>query len=158
MNADDVLRYGHLTVITTLQAVPDDRWEEPGVCGVWSVKQIIAHLASYERALDELLGQFLRGTPEAFASPFSAGFNDEQVARRDHLRPAAIRAEYEQTAAQVLELIPRIDAAQVRQPGLLPWYGPEYALDDFLVYSYYGHKREHSAQIDVLTDRLRRSS
>jgi proline iminopeptidase len=29
----------------------------------------------------------------------------------------------------------------------------EYALDDFIVYNYYGHKREHSAQIAVFRDR-----
>jgi len=29
-----------------------------------------------------------------------------------------------------------------------------YALDDFLVYAYYGHKREHSAQIAAFRDRL----
>jgi hypothetical protein len=40
------------------------------------------------------------------------------------------------------------------KPGTLPWYGPEYALDDFIVYSYYGHKREHSAQINVFRDQL----
>ena len=39
-----------------------------------------------------------------------------------------------------------------RQSGTLPWYGMEYALDDFLVYIYYGHKREHSAQIAAFRD------
>ena len=29
-----------------------------------------------------------------------------------------------------------------------------YALDDVLVYMYYGHKREHSAQIAAFRDRL----
>jgi hypothetical protein len=30
----------------------------------------------------------------------------------------------------------------------------EYALDDFIVYQYYGHKREHCAQIAVFRDKL----
>jgi hypothetical protein len=30
----------------------------------------------------------------------------------------------------------------------------EYALDDVLIYMYYGHKREHSAQIAVFRDQF----
>jgi hypothetical protein len=156
MNSQDVLRYGHLTVLGALGEVPGEAWETPGVCGIWSVKQIIAHLASYEQVLVELIAQFRRGEPSAFVSPFTASFNDEQVALRDRLTPEAICAEYESAVAQVLEAIGQVGEEQLRQPGLLPWYGPEYALDDFLVYSYYGHKREHSAQIAVFTDQLRR--
>jgi hypothetical protein len=52
-------------------------------------------------------------------------------------------------------LINRIPAERCRQVGTLPWYGAEYALDDMLVYMYYGHKREHAAQIAAFRDRLR---
>ena len=31
----------------------------------------------------------------------------------------------------------------------------DYSLDDFLVYSYYGHKGEHGAQINVFKDVLK---
>jgi len=31
----------------------------------------------------------------------------------------------------------------------------DYALDDFIVYTNYGHKREHSAQIAAFRDGLR---
>jgi len=41
-----------------------------------------------------------------------------------------------------------------RQTGTLPWYGNAYALDDLLVYMYYGHKREHSAQIAAFRDHV----
>ena len=45
-----------------------------------------------------------------------------------------------------------------RQAGLIDWYGAEYDLEDFLIYSYYGHKREHSAQIEVFKDLLNHES
>ena len=48
----------------------------------------------------------------------------------------------------------RMDAETLRQVGTLPWYGAEYALDDYLVYAFYGHKREHSGQISVFKDHL----
>ena len=45
-----------------------------------------------------------------------------------------------------------IDSRQVpirvrRLNGMLPWYGAATDLEDFIVYSIYGHKREHAAQI-----------
>ena len=72
MNAVEILKYAHLTVLQTLDGFPASVWDTPGASGTWSVKDIIAHLAS----------------------------------------------------------------------------------DDFLVYAYYGHKREHSAQTAAFRDRL----
>ena len=45
-----------------------------------------------------------------------------------------------------------------RNKRSFPWYGKEYALDDFIVYTFYGHKREHSAQIAAFRDLLRREA
>jgi hypothetical protein len=42
-------------------ATPEMAWETPGACGVWSVKDIIAHLASYERVLVDILTTFTGG-------------------------------------------------------------------------------------------------
>ena len=51
MDADDVLRYGHSTVLGAVDGLPSGQWDMPGACGVWSVKDIVAHLASYELLL-----------------------------------------------------------------------------------------------------------
>jgi hypothetical protein len=59
MNAVDVLKYGHLTILQAVENVPDAAWETPGVCGTWSVKEILAHLASFEQALVEVLNALL---------------------------------------------------------------------------------------------------
>jgi hypothetical protein len=157
MNASDILKYGHLTLLSTIDGLPDSEWETGGVCGVWSVKDIIAHLASYERVLVEVLSTFQNGgatpTLNAFRDP-GGQFNDTQVALRKDTRSAAVLAEYNDTHAQVMALVEQIPVETLRQVGALPWYGSEYALDDFIVYSYYGHKREHSAQIAVFRDHL----
>jgi hypothetical protein len=59
------------------------------------------------------------------------------------------------TYEETLRLVQRIDAETLRRPGTLPWYGDAYALDDYIVYQYYGHKREHTAQINVFKDALK---
>jgi hypothetical protein len=166
MNANDVLKYGHGTVLRAIDGLADSEWETGGVCGVWSVKDIIAHLASYELVLKEVLGFFqsdsarpsasigTSATPmlNAFAEP-GGQFNNAQVALRSSYSHTDVLAEYTSAYEQVAALAAQIPAEYFRQAGTLPWYGIEYALDDFIVYAFYGHKREHCAQIAVFRDR-----
>ena len=155
MNAVDILKYGHLTVKGTLARVPVSAWNTGGVCGVWSVKQIIAHLSTYEELLVEILGSFLGSEESSRLERYlqlGPRFNDITVAERDGLSAEETLAEYGRHHAEVMHLIPQLPVELLRQPGTLPWYGAEYSLDDYLVYQFYGHKREHSAQIAVYAD------
>jgi hypothetical protein len=154
VNTLDILKYGHQTSLAAVDGLPNTDWETAGACGVWSVKNIIAHLASYEQVLVEVLTGFLGGGPTPYLESFNEQFNDTQVALRRDLSVAETLAEYNDAHARVMALAPRLSAETFRQTGTLPWYGMEYALDDFIVYSYYGHKREHSAQIAAFRDRL----
>jgi hypothetical protein len=155
MNVTDILNYGHQTLVRSVEGLPDSEWHKSGVCGVWSVKDIVGHLASYEHLLVEVLSSFLGSGPTPYMNKMAAGleqFNDNEVALRQDKSVAEVMAEYNETHAQVMGLARQIPAETFRQNGTLPWYGPEYDLDDFIVYSYYGHKREHSAQIAVFRD------
>lgn len=159
MNAVDVLKYGSKTFHDALNVVPQAMWLQAGVCGTWSVKDLIAHLASYEHLLVEVLAPFAGSDVEtptiaSVAEHGFARFNDVQVEARAQLTPQEALAEYEAAFDEVMRLAPEIQPQDWRQLGTLPWYGQEYALDDFVVYSFYGHKREHSAQIHVFGDRL----
>ena len=51
LNANDVLKYGHSFFVNAFDGLPEADWHTPGVCGVWSVKDIVAHMASYEGML-----------------------------------------------------------------------------------------------------------
>lgn len=156
MNAGDILKYGHSTAMQAVAGLPDGAWETAGVCGVWSVRQIVAHLASYELVLGDVLAALAGDGPTPHLDAFreGGGFNDAQVALREGQSPSATLAEYVAAHERVQSLAARIPAETFRQPGTLPWYGAEYALDDFIVYAFYGHKREHAAQIAVFRDRL----
>lgn len=159
MNAQDILKYGHLTVLQTVDGLPEPEWEIGGVCGRWSTKDIIAHLASFEQVLAEVLGEFLGITETPTLAAFrdtGDRFNDEQVALRSGKTAAETLAEYTDLHERAMALAAQLPAETFRRPGTIPWYGPEYALDDLIVYAYYGHKREHSAQIAVFRDRAAR--
>jgi len=83
-------------------------------------------------------------------------FNDSEVSRRKAKTIQDVLAEFNDTHAQVMALIVKISPETLRQTGTLPWYGMDYSLDDVIVYMYYGHKREHSAQIAAFRDHLDR--
>jgi len=127
MNAPDVLMYGQLTLLAGLDGLPDEDWETAGVCGVWSVRQIIAHLASYEAAIADILQSFVdpaAPTPtldRMKADP--AGFNDDEVAVRAPLSCMDTLAELTREHERVLDLAGKIAPETYREPGTLPWYG-----------------------------------
>jgi hypothetical protein len=78
-----------------------------------------------------------------------------EVGKRQQANVAEVLAEYEETQAQTMHLIQQISLVKRREVGALTWYGSEYDLEDYLVYTFYGHKREHSAQIAVFRDSLK---
>ena len=161
MNAVDILKYGHLTVLQTLDGFPESAWDTPGACGGWSVKDIIAHLASYKQVLIDVMTSFEGSDPTPVLNrliELGSQFNDTEVSRRKEKTMKEVLGEYNDTHAQVIFMVAQLSPETLRQTGTLPWYGAVYALDDFLVYAYYGHKREHSAQISAFRDHLRERS
>lgn len=150
MNAIDVLKYGDLTLRGALDGVPDGHWNDSGVCGYWSAKDILAHMTAYELALGDTLAE-IQGQP---ATPLltqyrdgTGKFNDDQVDQRADHDYAQVLAEYEAAHARVMTLVGQFSAETLRTAGTIPWYGADYSLDDFIVYTNYGHKREHSTQL-----------
>lgn len=49
MHCNDIILNGHQTVLHAIDGLAEAEWHTPGVCGVWSVKDILAHLASFNR-------------------------------------------------------------------------------------------------------------
>src|SRR5215213_291342 len=84
MNPQDILKYGHNTVCITIEGLDESHWNTGGVCGVWSVKDVIGHLGAYEHVLEEVLTGFLGGGATPYLDKFKAGyeFNDDQAALR----------------------------------------------------------------------------
>lgn len=160
MNAGDVMKYGHLWVHKHLDGLTDEEWETPGVCGWWSVREIMAHLASFEQVLVEVLDSFITSQPaptlEQYKTMRGDDFNDVQVSQRKGKSPSEVLEEYDRLHEEVRQRLPKIPAATLRQAGTLPWYGMEYDLEDFIVYAFYGHKREHMAQVAMYRDKLKK--
>ena len=158
MNTNNVLKYGHQTVLQIIEGLPEAGWRTPGVCGVWSVKDVIAHLASFDQLLVEVLNSLLDDRPTPTLDKFREDyvrFNDAEVIKRRNNTIREVCTEYEEAHAQTVALMNQIPAKTRRQNGTLSWYGPEYNLDDFIVFTCYGHKRELSAHIAEFRHRVK---
>lgn len=155
MNVKDVLKYGHRSLTSALNDFPVSAVETPGACGVWSVKNIVEHLASYEWVLVDVFNSLLGVGSTPYLDRFvqeHLTFNDSEVDRRQGQSFDQSVAEYQEAHDKVMALAGQIPLATYRQVGVLPWYGTAYDLEDFIVYTFYGHKREHMAQIAAFRD------
>ena len=62
--------------------------------------------------------------------------------------------EYKTSHLKLMVTAAKISADKYEENGTIPWYGEEYCINDLIVYINYGHKREHTAQINAFRDIL----
>ena len=79
-------------------------------------------------------------------------FNDDQAAIRKPWPVAQVMAEFLDAHERVMRHAQAISPEVWREVGTIPWYGPEYSLDDLVVYQMYGHKREHDPQLGAVLE------
>jgi Mycothiol maleylpyruvate isomerase N-terminal domain len=153
VNPIDILTYGQRTVDELIDRLEPGDWDALAL-GTWTTKDLVGHLGAFEVRFVEILTVFLGEEPATSLSGIPVGvFNDDQAAVRRAWSVEAIVAELRDAHAEAMRLVPRIPADRWREAGTIPWYGPEYALDDLVVYLMYGHKREHTPQLEAVLER-----
>jgi uncharacterized damage-inducible protein DinB len=149
MNASDMLDQSHMLVFQTLEDLPETGWDMPGACGDWSVKDLVAHLSSYEQVLIDTLNTFSGAAPTASLQAFINDrtlFDREQVEARRYHTAQQVEDEYEDLQIQSSSLLARISSESIQRPGTVPWSGSEQSLADF-VQMIYQHMQQHCTQI-----------
>jgi len=157
MHAVELLQRSHLAVMDAIEGLTEEEWLVPEVCGRWSVKDIMAHLASYERALVEALRSARGEPPGGYLTGLIRDgelFNETQVALRVGYSAAEVVVQYKEAHDQAMDLAAALPPSLYINSGFLPAYGMSYDLEDFIVHSIYGHKWEHAAQIKAFRERL----
>jgi hypothetical protein len=153
VNPLDILSYGQRDIDALIDRFEPDDWTAIAL-GVWTTKDLVGHLGAFEVRLAEVLALFVGEEPATSLRTSSpAVFNDEQAAIRADWSVEQIVAELRDAHEAVLRLADRIPSETWREVGTIPWYGPQYALDDHVVYTMYGHKREHAPQLEAVLER-----
>jgi hypothetical protein len=161
MNAVDILKYGHLTLLQALEGLPESEWTTPGACGPFSTKDLMVHLTSPEEVLADVLQSFGAGGSTPHFDLYGANpdeYGRGREARAATMSPAEVLADYHAAHDRLMDNVQAVPAETLRQVGTIPWYGAEYTLDDLIVYFNYGHKREHSGQMGLFRDRFQGQS
>ena len=152
MHINDIFENGHNRVMNTIEGISSKQAEIPNVCGVWSVKDIMIHLMVIEQALGDLLASLqgkAKDTLLLHDMIYDPDFNERTVLENQHKSFPMIVQEYDLAHERAARLLRNFPEDQYQQAGLIGWYGAEYDLDDFIAYTYYGHKIEHCAQIAI---------
>jgi uncharacterized protein (TIGR03083 family) len=162
MRPSDLFEDSHQQLTTALRLLTEAEWHTPKVCGAWSVKDVIAHLASLEIVLVDVLSALLdedRPTPKLniFRDTLAAcgnhidKYNRREVALRRRKSVDEVLAEYERAHAQAVRLLVQVPSAKYDHKEI--FWRPDQALNLADLFAYYDrHKREHTAQIERLPD------
>lgn len=157
MNADDMLKYGHQTLMNALNRIQPEHADLKEACGSWSVKDLVIHLNASQLVLIDSIRQ-MHGETDLpnldYMLNSGPDYNDKVVAEQQSKNYEEVLADYQAAYEESREQLAKVEEATRRQNGALAWYGDAYDLDDFIVFTIYAHKREHSGQIDIFADRM----
>jgi hypothetical protein len=124
----DALRASRDEVLTIVRAVPPARLEEGRYENGWNGRQILAHVASIEWTYPRLIDIARSAGVEQPAADATAdvptrgmrggndAYNDRQVAKRSHLSPAELLAEFEANRAGTIAAVEAADEPLFARP------------------------------------------
>jgi hypothetical protein len=158
MHALTTLNYANKTLLDSLKGLTDTDWDTPGVCGFWSVKQIIAHISAWDAHSCETLAPYAGVTaPTPYSDDFATfNFNDDLFNEKYGTAAASkskqeLLAELEAVYLRLSDVCSKISNEDWHKTGVLSW-APANDFEDYLIYAVYGHHYEHAAQIIVFRD------
>jgi hypothetical protein len=120
---------------------------QPGAVGVWSVKDVLAHIAFWARYAASIAQAARHGeTPQLDAEDSTESRNASVVAQY-YLAPiGAVLASWNEAREELLEQIQGLSEADLNDPDRFSWSEGRSLLDRIAGNSY-EHNREHIAQI-----------
>ena len=113
-----------------LAQIGEERMEQPGVAGEWSIKDIVAHLTGWRRRTVGRLQAAQRGLEEP-APPWPAQLQEDDeinawLYETNRDRPASeILADSRRVFEELVAAIEALPERELLDPGRFPWTGGE---------------------------------
>ena len=120
---------------------------QPGAVGVWSVKDVLAHIAFWELYAVNILRSIARGeTPLLPADDETERKNASVVAQYYQRSLAAVISDWQQAREDMLDALEDLDDEVLNDPNYFPWSAGRSLLDRIAGNSF-DHEQEHIEQI-----------
>lgn len=131
-----------LALQAAIDGVPEERMTEPGVCGEWSVKDLLGHVAVWDAYVVAVSRRFLAG--EVPGTVDWEGINEREAAARVDRSVAEQRAEMDRVHAAMVEFVAALQPKELRTKGVRP----RIRVDT------YEHYDEHATDIRAWRERV----
>ena len=119
----------------------------PGAVGVWSVKDVLAHIAFWERYAVSTIRAVARGeTPQLGADDETERVNASVVAQYYQRSLAAVIADWQQAREDLLDALEDLGDADLNDPERFAWSEGRSLLERVAGNSF-DHEQEHIEQI-----------
>jgi uncharacterized damage-inducible protein DinB len=120
---------------------------QPGAVGIWSVKDVLAHVAFWDRHAVDILRAAKRGETPPLALEDQTESRNASVVAQYYLAPlSAVMAGWNDAREELLEELQNISDADLNDPYRFPWSQGRTLLDRIADNSY-AHEQDHIDQI-----------
>jgi uncharacterized damage-inducible protein DinB len=133
--------------------IPEERREQV-ICDGWTVKEILAHIAAWDREVARGLDELLAGGRPAFASYREDEFNAQTAQASCGKSRADVRAEVQDAHEQLISRVEGLTDEQWQQPSPYQWSDQTpMTIASLFGYTYKGqtHYAGHAAEIEAWT-------
>jgi hypothetical protein len=121
--------------LDAIDGIPDERMDEPGVAGEWSVKNLLGHIAFWEDRATGHIERALAGLPDEESDEVVEGLNAQDHAARQGRCVSEERAALHRAHAAVTELLESVEGLDAGD------------LDEAVRWDTYQHYAEHAPDI-----------
>lgn len=141
--------------LDVIENVDDELLVKPGVCGDWSIKDILSHLSHWEAELVRLLWQIQQGQKPTTAQIEFQGKVDEinsNWAKEALSRPLdKVLDDYHAVRNQTINRVEEFSDNDLENPNRYSWLKGK-PLSDWIENDSFGHELEHVSEIKQWLD------
>jgi hypothetical protein len=146
----DELRAARAEWDALIDQIPEDRMLEPGATGEWSVRDVIAHLTSFDRAFVGLSSATRKGEPLPVDGTEWLPWDERNAIHHQktlHLSLDEVRQQSREVFDRLLEEVEAHSEAFLTQPQTFPGVPQPIHVWELLAGNHYEHYRLHAGWV-----------
>lgn len=146
----------HNLLLKSLKSLPDALFNQKGVIGEWSIKNVLAHLTDWEKIVADFLPERLAtGNKPTILLTINAdedAWNAHQISSHEHLTPQEQLTAFEHTRQALFQVLRDLGEDVLNRQQ--PWPEWQGTLAEYVLQSIGDHEHEHCGPVFAAIERL----